>query len=126
MTIAVIALVAGISMLRGGSFGLIMGFVGAGISMLRWMFYIPVAPWLSLAVIAIDIFGDMGGRSACRSIGSPRKPTSGRIARVTLSSRPQPRPGIRITHRACVGSPAVPHSRVRRPRDSCGRRHQLR
>jgi hypothetical protein len=55
LTIAVIAVIAGVSMLRGGAFGLIMGFTGASISLVRWLFYIPVAPWLSLTVIAIDI-----------------------------------------------------------------------
>lgn len=53
--IAALAVIAGLSLLRGGLFGLFMGFAGAGISMIRWMFYIPAAPWLALTIIAIDI-----------------------------------------------------------------------
>jgi hypothetical protein len=53
--IAVLALIAAFSLLRGGLFGLIMGFCGAGFSILRWMFYIPAAPWLALMIIALDV-----------------------------------------------------------------------
>ena len=58
--IAVLAVAAAASLLRGGYFGLTMGFVGAGVSMLRWLFYIPVAPWMALTIIALDILIVMG------------------------------------------------------------------
>jgi hypothetical protein len=53
--IAVLAVLAAASLLRGGFFGLTMGLVGAGVSLLRWVFYIPAAPWLALTIIALDI-----------------------------------------------------------------------
>jgi hypothetical protein len=55
VVVAVIALAAGMSMLRGGSFGLIMGFIGAGAGIFRWMFYFPVTPWLSLTIVVINV-----------------------------------------------------------------------
>lgn len=52
--IAALSIVAAVSMLRGGFFGLFMGLAGAGLSMLRWMFYIPSDPWLAVSIIVID------------------------------------------------------------------------
>jgi hypothetical protein len=53
--IAALAIAAGVSILRGGPFGFVMGYVGAAVSALRWMFYIPSDPWLALTIIALDI-----------------------------------------------------------------------
>jgi hypothetical protein len=50
-----LAVAAAASLLRGGIFGLMMGFFGAGFSIMQWMFYIPAAPWLALTIIALDI-----------------------------------------------------------------------
>ena len=69
--IAVIALYAGVDILRGGGFGLSMGYVFAGIGLVRWLFYIPVSPVLSVAMVvlcAMVIYGlakhsDYFGRS---------------------------------------------------------------
>jgi hypothetical protein len=58
--IAVLAVAAGVSMLRGGYFGLVMGFLGAGFSLLRWMFYIPATPWLALTIIGLDVLVILG------------------------------------------------------------------
>ena len=58
--IAILAVAAGVSLLRGGFFGLVMGFMGAGISFLRWMFYIPADPWLALTIVGLDILVIIG------------------------------------------------------------------
>ena len=58
--IAVIAVAAGLSLLRGGFFGLVMGFIGAGFGMIRWMFYIPADPWLALMFVALDLLVIVG------------------------------------------------------------------
>jgi hypothetical protein len=55
LTISLIAITAGVSLLRGGAFGLLMGITGASVSMIRWMFYIPASPWLALTIIFLDI-----------------------------------------------------------------------
>jgi hypothetical protein len=55
LLIGAIALYAGFSILRGGTFGWIMGQTFATFGMVRWLFYIPVAPVLAVAVIALDI-----------------------------------------------------------------------
>jgi hypothetical protein len=52
--IAVIAVTAAVSMLRGGVYGLVIGLFSASVSFLRWFFYIPSEPWLSITVIVID------------------------------------------------------------------------
>jgi hypothetical protein len=52
--IAILAIVAGVSILRGGVFGFMMGFIGASFSAIRWLFYIPSDPWLALTFIALD------------------------------------------------------------------------
>jgi hypothetical protein len=53
LIIAIIALYAGIDILRGGNFGLVMGYLFAGIGLVRWLFYIPVAPVLSVVIVAL-------------------------------------------------------------------------
>jgi hypothetical protein len=53
--IALIALYAGVDLLRGGEYGLVMGFVFAGLGAMRWLFVIPAAPILSVVVIALCV-----------------------------------------------------------------------
>ena len=55
LLIGAIALYAGFSIISGGTFGWIMGVTFATVGMVRWLFYIPVAPVLAVAVIALDI-----------------------------------------------------------------------
>lgn len=55
LILAAVAIYAGIDVLRGGAFGLVVGLVMAGVSATRWFFYIPAAPWTALAIIAIDV-----------------------------------------------------------------------
>jgi len=53
--IALIALYAGIDLLRGGSFGRAMGYLFAIVGAIRWLFVIPAAPVLSVVVIALCV-----------------------------------------------------------------------
>src|SRR5215203_2629726 len=53
--IALIALYAGIDLLRGGTFGVVMGYLFAGLGAIRWLFVIPAAPILSVVVIALCV-----------------------------------------------------------------------
>jgi hypothetical protein len=53
--IALIALFAGISILRGGAFGLVMGFIFAVMGAIRWTFVIPAAPVLAVVVLALCV-----------------------------------------------------------------------
>jgi hypothetical protein len=53
--IALIALYAGIDLLRGGSFGLGMGYLFAVLAAIRWLFVIPAAPVLAVVVIALCV-----------------------------------------------------------------------
>jgi hypothetical protein len=55
LLIALIALYAGIDILRGGTFGVVMGYLFAGFGLVRWLFVIPAAPILSLVVIALCV-----------------------------------------------------------------------
>jgi hypothetical protein len=55
LIIGAIALYAGFSVLRGGAFGLIMGFAFAVLGIIRWLFYIPVSPVLAVVIIALDV-----------------------------------------------------------------------
>lgn len=52
---ALIAIYAGADLLRGGVFGQMVGIGIAGISAIRWFFYLPAAPWLAIVIIAIDV-----------------------------------------------------------------------
>jgi hypothetical protein len=54
LIIGSLALYAGFSILRGGAFGLITGFVFAALGAIRWLFYIPVSPVLAVVIIALD------------------------------------------------------------------------
>jgi hypothetical protein len=55
LLIALIALYAEIDLLRGGAFGVVMGYLFAGLGAIRWLFVIPVAPILSVVVIALCV-----------------------------------------------------------------------
>src|SRR3954466_1609774 len=55
LVIGIIALYVGVSILRGGLFGLTTGFVFAAFSAIRWLFYIPVSPVLAVVIIVLDV-----------------------------------------------------------------------
>jgi hypothetical protein len=55
LIVALIALYAGISLLRGRAFGLVMGYLFAGLTAIRWLFVIPAAPILSVVMIALCV-----------------------------------------------------------------------
>jgi hypothetical protein len=55
LIIGAIALYAGYSTLRGGTFGWIMGATFAILGIIRWLFYIPVSPVLAVVVIVLDM-----------------------------------------------------------------------
>jgi hypothetical protein len=45
---------AGYMLLSGHRAGQVIGMLFAGISLVRWMFYIPADPWLAISVMVID------------------------------------------------------------------------
>ena len=53
--IALIAIYAGIDILRGGTYGLIVGYLFAIVGAIRWLFAIPAAPVLAVVVIALCV-----------------------------------------------------------------------
>jgi hypothetical protein len=53
--IALIALYAGIDILRGGAYGLIVGYLFAVVGAIRWLLVIPAAPVLAVVVIALCV-----------------------------------------------------------------------
>ena len=55
LIIALIALYAGIDLLRGGTFGRVMGYLFAGLGAIRWLFVIPAAPILAVVIIALCV-----------------------------------------------------------------------
>ena len=55
LVIALIALYAGIDLLRGGTFGRGMGYLFAVVGAIRWLFVIPAAPVLAVVVIALCV-----------------------------------------------------------------------
>jgi hypothetical protein len=55
LIIALIALYAGIDLLRGGAFGLMMGYLFAIVGAIRWLFVIPAAPVLAVVVVALCV-----------------------------------------------------------------------
>jgi hypothetical protein len=55
LIIALIALYAGIDILRGGTYGLIVGYIFAVVGAIRWLFVIPAAPVLAVVVIALCV-----------------------------------------------------------------------
>src|SRR5215212_7145768 len=54
LLIGLIAVYAGRSILSGGKFGWFMGYTFATVGIIRWLFYIPVAPVLAVVIIVID------------------------------------------------------------------------
>ena len=55
LLIALIALYAGIDLLRGGGFGRGMAYLFAIVGAIRWLFVIPAAPILAVVVIALCV-----------------------------------------------------------------------
>jgi hypothetical protein len=55
IVLALIALYAGYDLLRGGTFGQVVGLIIAGVSAIRWFFYLPAAPWAAVVIIAVDV-----------------------------------------------------------------------
>ena len=53
--IALIALYAGIDLLRGGAFGVAMGYLFAIVGAIRWLFVIPAAPVLAVVIVALCV-----------------------------------------------------------------------
>jgi hypothetical protein len=53
--IALIALYAGIDLLRGGEFGRVIAYIFAVVGAIRWLLVIPAAPVLSVVVIALCV-----------------------------------------------------------------------
>ena len=55
LIIGFIALYAGASILRGGTFGWIIGYTFAALGVIRWLFYIPLSPVLAVVIIVLDV-----------------------------------------------------------------------
>jgi hypothetical protein len=55
LVLALMALYAGMDLLRGGTFGAVMGYLFAGLGAIRWLFVIPAAPVLAVVVIALCV-----------------------------------------------------------------------
>jgi hypothetical protein len=55
LIIAIIALYAGIEILRGGTYGIVVGYLFAVVGAIRWLFVIPAAPVLAVVVIALCV-----------------------------------------------------------------------
>jgi len=55
LIIALIALYAGIDILRGRTYGLIVGYIFAVFGAIRWLFVIPAAPVLAVVVVALCV-----------------------------------------------------------------------
>ena len=55
LVIALIALYAGIDLLRGGGFGRAMAYVFAIVGAIRWLLVIPAAPILAVVIIALCV-----------------------------------------------------------------------
>ena len=55
LVISIIALYAGIDILRGGAYGTVVGYLFAVVGTIRWLFVIPAAPVLAVVVIALCV-----------------------------------------------------------------------
>jgi hypothetical protein len=55
LIIALIALYAGIDILRGRTYGLMVGYIFAVVGAIRWLFVIPAAPVLAVVVVALCV-----------------------------------------------------------------------
>ena len=55
LIISIIALYAGIDILRGGTYGFVVGYLFAVVGAIRWLFVVPAAPVLAVVVIALCV-----------------------------------------------------------------------
>jgi hypothetical protein len=55
LVVAAVAAFAGYDLLRGGTFGRIVGFIAAAIIGVRWFFYLPADPWEGIVMIALAV-----------------------------------------------------------------------
>ncbi len=55
LIVAAIAAYSGYDLLRGGTFGRIVGFIAAAIIGVRWFFYLPADPWEGIVMIALAV-----------------------------------------------------------------------
>lgn len=55
LIVAIVALYAGIDILRGGTYGTVVGYLFAVVGAVRWLFVIPAAPVLAVVVIALCV-----------------------------------------------------------------------
>ena len=53
--VAALALYAGVDILRGGRLGLVLGYLFAGLGVLRWLLYVTATPVLAVVIIALDV-----------------------------------------------------------------------
>jgi hypothetical protein len=54
ISIAILSAIGGYLAVTGHRLGQVLGCTFAGISLVRWLFYIPADPWLAVSIIAID------------------------------------------------------------------------
>jgi hypothetical protein len=55
LIVAAVAIYAGVDILQRGVVGRVLGIIIAGLAAIRWLLYLPMAPWLSITVIAVTI-----------------------------------------------------------------------
>jgi hypothetical protein len=55
LIIGIVEIAAAVSVWRGGSFGRWVGIIVAGISMILWLFWIPMEPFWALFIMLLDI-----------------------------------------------------------------------
>lgn len=55
LVVAAVAAYAGYDLLRGGTFGRIVGLIAAAIIGVRWFFYLPADPWEGIVMIALAV-----------------------------------------------------------------------
>jgi hypothetical protein len=70
LIIALIALYAGIDLLRGGTFGVVMGYFFAVFGAIRWLFVVPAAPVLAVVVVALCVMVIYGLAKYSEELGS--------------------------------------------------------
>lgn len=68
--IALIALYAGIDLLRGGTFGIVVGYLFAVVAAIRWLFVVPAAPVLAVVVVALCVMVIYGLAKYSEELGS--------------------------------------------------------
>jgi hypothetical protein len=54
IAIAALSAATGYLLFKGSRVGQLLGFFFAGISFIRWMFYIPADPWLAISILVVD------------------------------------------------------------------------